>query len=464
VKPVDHVLKRLEGVRQCNGAWKALCPAHADREPSLSVSEGDDGRALVKCFSGCSNESIVEALGLRMRDLFPESNGKGSPGSEGGTVDQALKYRWERYTPQSSKGSFSFSSPYREESEYVPPSRLPRAQRFSEMGEPEPRRYLIDGLLPEAYPTVLYGDGGVAKSMLALSASLAVARGAGRWLGRAVMGGPVLYADFELDAQEQNRRVKRLARAEGLSRPPENLLYMSTLGFPPRAAFAAALEECVEHGVRLLVLDSLGPALQGDAEAARDVIGFYQAVLEPFRAAGVTVVIIDHQAKLQAGERYQSKRAFGSVFKGNLARSVIQVEARDRGANRLSLRLRQVKHNFGALADPFGVEVRFREEEVTVEHAELEASALAEEQTLNASDRVRYALKEGPSFPDYIADTTGLAVATVKSTLTKLRKAGEVEPTGERGRWGVEQIRLSFSSYRGNENENDPDDAVAVEF
>jgi DNA primase len=50
VKPVDHVLKRLEGVRQCNGAWKALCPAHADREPSLSVTEGDDGRALVKSF------------------------------------------------------------------------------------------------------------------------------------------------------------------------------------------------------------------------------------------------------------------------------------------------------------------------------------------------------------------------------------------------------------------------------
>ena len=50
MKPVDHVLKQLEGVRQCNSAWKAVCLAHADREPSLSVTEGDDGRALVKSF------------------------------------------------------------------------------------------------------------------------------------------------------------------------------------------------------------------------------------------------------------------------------------------------------------------------------------------------------------------------------------------------------------------------------
>jgi len=75
VKPVDHVLKRLEGVRQCNGAWKALCPAHADREPSLSVTEGDDGQALLKCFAGCDTENVISELGLEMSDLFMSTNG-----------------------------------------------------------------------------------------------------------------------------------------------------------------------------------------------------------------------------------------------------------------------------------------------------------------------------------------------------------------------------------------------------
>jgi hypothetical protein len=75
VRPVEKVLDRLEGVRQFNGSWKALCPAHDDCEPSLSVSEGDDGRALLKCFAGCQNPEVVAALNLDMSDLFVQRNG-----------------------------------------------------------------------------------------------------------------------------------------------------------------------------------------------------------------------------------------------------------------------------------------------------------------------------------------------------------------------------------------------------
>jgi hypothetical protein len=55
--------------------WKARCPAHDDRKPSLSVSEGDDGRILLKCFAGCETDAVVSALGLSLADLFPLSNG-----------------------------------------------------------------------------------------------------------------------------------------------------------------------------------------------------------------------------------------------------------------------------------------------------------------------------------------------------------------------------------------------------
>ena len=75
MKPVEKILNRLEGVRKSNGSWKALCPAHDDREPSLHVSEGDDGRALLKCFAGCENPQIVAAIGLDMSDLFERRNG-----------------------------------------------------------------------------------------------------------------------------------------------------------------------------------------------------------------------------------------------------------------------------------------------------------------------------------------------------------------------------------------------------
>jgi hypothetical protein len=73
--PVRQLLERLERVESRNGSYIALCPAHDDTEPSLSVSEGEDGRALIKCFAGCPPQHITDALGLQMGDLFEHPGG-----------------------------------------------------------------------------------------------------------------------------------------------------------------------------------------------------------------------------------------------------------------------------------------------------------------------------------------------------------------------------------------------------
>lgn len=52
--------------------WKVQCPAHDDRNPSLSVGVADDGRLLLHCHAGCDTEAVVDALGLTMADLFAE--------------------------------------------------------------------------------------------------------------------------------------------------------------------------------------------------------------------------------------------------------------------------------------------------------------------------------------------------------------------------------------------------------
>jgi DNA primase len=48
------------------------CPAHADKSPSLSVCETADGRILIHCFAGCGVHDVLDALGLEMKDLYPE--------------------------------------------------------------------------------------------------------------------------------------------------------------------------------------------------------------------------------------------------------------------------------------------------------------------------------------------------------------------------------------------------------
>jgi hypothetical protein len=69
---VERVLSRLHDVRRNGSGAVALCPAHDDHRQSLSVDEGDDGRALVHCHAGCEAAAIVAKLGLGTADLFAE--------------------------------------------------------------------------------------------------------------------------------------------------------------------------------------------------------------------------------------------------------------------------------------------------------------------------------------------------------------------------------------------------------
>lgn len=68
---LNEFLSRLKGVRRCGSGFKALCPAHNDRNPSLHISQAADGKVLLHCFAGCTVEDICAALGIETSDLFP---------------------------------------------------------------------------------------------------------------------------------------------------------------------------------------------------------------------------------------------------------------------------------------------------------------------------------------------------------------------------------------------------------
>lgn len=69
---VHEILSRLQGVKGGHGQWTARCPAHDDRQNSLSVGEGEDGRVLLRCHAGCDVDRIAAALSITKSDLFPD--------------------------------------------------------------------------------------------------------------------------------------------------------------------------------------------------------------------------------------------------------------------------------------------------------------------------------------------------------------------------------------------------------
>lgn len=74
-QPIQEILSQLQRVKKiAPDKWTALCPAHDDRRPSLSIREADDGKILLHCWAGCGAADIVNALGLTLTDLFPRTN------------------------------------------------------------------------------------------------------------------------------------------------------------------------------------------------------------------------------------------------------------------------------------------------------------------------------------------------------------------------------------------------------
>ena len=76
---IDEILAKLDGVTctsHSKGQYSARCPAHDDRQASLSISSGERGEILLYCHAGCDTESVLSALGLKKSDLFNDKQPK----------------------------------------------------------------------------------------------------------------------------------------------------------------------------------------------------------------------------------------------------------------------------------------------------------------------------------------------------------------------------------------------------
>jgi hypothetical protein len=70
---LEKVLSRLDKVKSAGpNKWKACCPAHDDKNPSLGICQASDGKVLLHCWAGCSAADITTAIGLELRNLFPD--------------------------------------------------------------------------------------------------------------------------------------------------------------------------------------------------------------------------------------------------------------------------------------------------------------------------------------------------------------------------------------------------------
>lgn len=213
--------------------------------------------------------------------------------------------------------------------------------------QPGARRHtswLIESILPVGKATILYGAGGVGKSILAAALAVCVQTGT-RFLGFHTQPAEVLYLDWETDAEDIAGRVQAAANGLGVEMP--NLRYSSVVR-PIEDRVAALAREVAEQRIGLVVIDSVGMAMS----AARDggdpsdtAIRFFRAL----RALDAAVLAIDHVSgdDMRRGRSGASK-PYGSVYKWNSARNAYELrERKEPDAQGVHLLLKHRKSNLG---------------------------------------------------------------------------------------------------------------------
>jgi len=297
--------------------------------------------------------------------------------------------------------------------------------------EPDPRQSIVAGLMPEGALTILFGDGGLGKSYLALYLATCVALGIS-FADRPVEKGPVLYVDAELDQREFVRRAYAIARGLAFDAPPDGLYYWR---LPGSLTNQTMMRQIRDHqrtcGARLVIIDSLTVGSSGiDPKEARDII----ALLKDIESLG-TVLALDHIRTPEPGSDTSDFRPFGSAFKHHLARSLIMVTKGPAGA----LALRNTKANFDTKAAPIYVSLNISGENriVALEWLDQGDARLAGMTNMPLDERIYQALagrENGISTSIAIAEELGIASKTVSNRLSLLHSKKRAEPIGG-GRW-----------------------------
>jgi len=311
------------------------------------------------------------------------------------------------------------------------------AVSFRGRAKPGPREWIVEKAICKGHPASWYGEGGIAKSLLAAHLGLHVAAdGVDYWAGLRIKTAPVVYGDFELDEDEHLRRAQELSAGMGLPDVPAKFKYLPLNEVPITDAFEIAAYECERLKAGLFILDSVGYALQGDSELAKDVLRFYREHIQPIRSAGTTPLLIDHQAKVIKGEKYSDKMEFGSVYKTNSVRSSFQIRGGWDG-DELTATFTHKKTNFGPKVPSFSLLVRFEDELISV--SRMKEAVLDPDRAPSKKEQVLAAAEElGRLTSETVADETGIPTQTVRNSITELEREGLLVDTGDKeGRFRV---------------------------
>lgn len=234
-----------------------------------------------------------------------------------------------------------------------------------------PRHWLAEELIPDRTVTLLGGDGGTGKSLLALQLAVAVVTGTD-WLKSMPVSGDAVYLSAEDDIEELHRRLDAITRGIGHSLADLDGLHLIPLAgkdallaaphpknatIVPRPLWVEIRNAMEVHHPKLVVLDTLADLFGGDENnraQARQFIGLLRGLAIEFECA---VLVLAHPSLtgLASGTGSSGSTGWSNSVRSRLYFERVKVDRESEPDPDLR-RLKLMKSNYGQV----GTEIMVR--------------------------------------------------------------------------------------------------------
>ena len=289
--------------------------------------------------------------------------------------------------------------------------------------------YLLEPVLYSNHPTVIFGDYGSLKSLFALVIGyVAQLPYSDNNLGliTAKESTHCLYLDYEDDPSSFRKRWGAIQRGFGIEAPMPILYRRMTNTL---ADSMERLQQIItDKDIKLLIIDSLGPAARGNLNDPEPAIRYHEAL----RKLGITSLTLAHNSK----DPLTKKRTiFGSMFFTSLARSVWECKAeQEAGEDEVIISVKHHKANLSRLHPPLGYRFTFTDNTIKIAKTDLKDTGLSGE--LPLSWQIKNLLRTGPLPINEIAEQLNSKEDTIGRTLRRMRKNTQIIKL-EDNTWGL---------------------------
>jgi hypothetical protein len=265
--------------------------------------------------------------------------------------------------------------------------------------------FILPPLLIGHHPTILFGDGGSMKSMLALASIISLHAYMPLFGLEPTTRVRCGYLDWEFEAYEHNARM-RSQLGHGAELPDIPYLRMSG----PLSDSIERVERFIDdHRLEYIVCDSVGLACDGPPEESQAALGYYGAL----RQLGVGSLTVAHTNRVQ-----DDSRPFGSVYHHNSARATYFIKKQaEAGSSGVDVGVWNRKSNTAALQRPLGFRFDFSHDRITITRTDVrDVDAFASQIPL--ADRIARALESGAKTYEELAEITGAPLPSIRSKIS----------------------------------------------